>query len=111
DGVTYSFGIFYDEFLAYFEEDKSKTSWILSALVGVTLCSGPLSSSLVNKYGCRPVTIAGSILASFCLIISTFAQNVTFLIFTIGIGAGIGFGLIYLPAIVSVTTYFEKKDH
>ncbi|KAK9882548.1 hypothetical protein WA026_021895 [Henosepilachna vigintioctopunctata] len=109
DGVTYSFGIFYDEFLDYFNEGKSKTSWILSALVGVTLCSGPLSSSLVNKYGCRPVTIVGSILASCCLIASTFAKNVTFIIFTIGIGAGIGFGLIYLPAIVSVTTYFEKK--
>ena len=26
-----------------------------------------------------------------------------------GIGTGFGFGLIYLPAIVSVTTYFEKK--
>ncbi|XP_046734618.1 monocarboxylate transporter 1 isoform X5 [Diprion similis] len=30
------------------------------------------------------------------------------LCFTIGIGTGIGFGLIYLPAIVSVTCYFEK---
>lgn len=109
DGVTYSFGIFYDEFLTYFNEGKSKTSWILSTLVGVTLCSGPLSSSLVNKYGCRPVTIGGAIFGSICLIISCFARNVNFLIVTIGIGAGLGFGLIYLPAIVSVTTYFEKR--
>lgn len=43
------------------------------------------------------------------MIISVFAQNVTTLYFTIGIGTGFGFGLIYLPAIVSVTTYFEKK--
>ncbi|XP_044750798.1 monocarboxylate transporter 9 [Coccinella septempunctata] len=109
DGVTYSFGIFYDEFLDYFNEGKSKTSWILSTLVGVTLCSGPLSSSLVNKYGCRPVTIGGAIFGSICLIVSCLARNVNFLILTIGVGAGIGFGLIYLPAIVSVTTYFEKK--
>lgn len=39
---------------------------------------------------------------------SVYAQNVLTLIFTIGIGTGFGLGLIYLPAIVSVTTYFDK---
>ncbi|XP_055371140.1 monocarboxylate transporter 14 [Condylostylus longicornis] len=108
DGITYSFGMFYVEFLLYFNEGKGYTSLILSILVGVTLCSGPISSSFVNRYGCRAVTIAGAILASICMIISMFAKNVLTLIFTIGIGTGLGFGLIYLPAIVSVTTYFEK---
>lgn len=40
DGVTYSFGVFYLEFLYYFEEGKGTTAWIASILVGVTLCSG-----------------------------------------------------------------------
>ncbi|XP_060518855.1 monocarboxylate transporter 12 [Cylas formicarius] len=109
DGVTYSFGIFYYEFLEYFKEGKSLTSWILSILVGVTLCSGPISSSLVNRWGCRAVTIAGAILASACMVVSYWAKNVITLCVTIGIGTGLGFGLIYLPAIVSVTMYFEKK--
>lgn len=43
------------------------------------------------------------------MIISVWAQNVITLCITIGVGTGLGFGLIYLPAIVSVTTYFEKK--
>lgn len=54
------------------------------------------------------MTIAGAFLAGICLIVSIWAQNVITLIFTIGIGTGLGLGLIYLPAIVSVTTYFEK---
>ncbi|XP_069688368.1 monocarboxylate transporter 13 isoform X2 [Periplaneta americana] len=108
DGVTYSFGVLYVEFLHYFKEGKGATAWIASILVGVTLCSGPVSSSFVNKYGCRAVTIAGSILGAVCLILSVFAQNVLTLYFTIGLGTGFGFGLIYLPAIVSVTCYFEK---
>lgn len=108
DGMTYSFGLFYAEFLVYFGEGKGYTAWIVSILVGVTLCSGPISSSFVNRYGCRLVTIAGAILASTCIFISMFAQNVLTLIFTIGIGTGMGLGLIYLPAIVSVTMYFEK---
>lgn len=43
------------------------------------------------------------------MFVSVFAQNVTTLYFTIGIGTGFGFGLIYLPAIVSVTNYFKDK--
>ncbi|XP_017768067.1 PREDICTED: monocarboxylate transporter 12 [Nicrophorus vespilloides] len=109
DGVTYSFGIFYDEFLTYFNEGKGPTSWILSILVGVTLCSGPISGWMVNRWGCRTVTIVGSILASICMMISIWANSIIILYFTIGIGAGLGFGLIYLPAIVSVSTYFESK--
>ncbi|XP_022914399.2 monocarboxylate transporter 5 [Onthophagus taurus] len=109
DGVTYSFGVFYDDFLTYFNEGKAKTAWILSILVGVTLCSGPISSSFVNKYGCRTVTLAGTFLASGCLIVSYWANSVTVLCITIGLGTGLGFGLIYLPAIVSVTMYFDKK--
>ncbi|CAD1473627.1 unnamed protein product [Heterotrigona itama] len=108
DGVTYSFGVFYLELLYYFEEGKGATAWIASILVGVTLCSGPISSIFVNKFGCRAVTIAGSILASACLLASMWARNIITLYFSIGIGTGLGFGLIYLPAIVTVTCYFEK---
>lgn len=108
DGMTYSFGIFYSEFLTYFNEGQGKTAWIVSILVGVTLSSGPISSSFVNRWGCQAVTVAGAILSSVCIVLSAFAGNVLTLIVTIGVGAGFGFGLIYLPAIVSVTVWFEK---
>ncbi|XP_001950241.2 uncharacterized protein LOC100161575 [Acyrthosiphon pisum] len=108
DGVTYSFGVLYTEFLDVFKGSKGATAWIASLLVGVTLCSGPIASIFVNKYGCRLVTIAGAILASICLMTSVFANSLVTLYLTIGIGTGLGFGMIYLPAIVSVTCYFDK---
>ncbi|XP_026726922.1 monocarboxylate transporter 13 [Trichoplusia ni] len=106
--MTYSFGVFYAEFLTYFDEGKGKTAWIVSILVGVTLSSGPISSSFVNRWGCRAVTVAGALLSAVCVVLSSFAGNVLTLIFTIGVGTGFGFGLIYLPAIVSVTVWFER---
>jgi hypothetical protein len=54
----------------------------------VTFRAGPVSSSFVNKYGCRAVTIAGAVLAFVSFVLSVFAQNVITLYFTIGIGAG-----------------------
>lgn len=80
-------------------------NWIHNILL---LKTGPISSSFVNRWGCQRVTVAGALLASACVILSSFANNVLTLIFTIGIGAGFGFGLIYLPAIVSVTVWFER---
>ncbi|KAG8331362.1 transmembrane transport, variant 2 [Homalodisca vitripennis] len=68
----------------------------------------PISSAFVNKYGCRPVTIVGAILGSVSLVASAYVSSVYMLYITIGLGTGFGFGLIYLPAIVSVTCYFEK---
>ena len=40
DGVCFSFGIFYLEFLDYFKESKSKTSWVGSVLNGMYLSMG-----------------------------------------------------------------------
>ena len=48
-------------------------------------------------------------LAAFGLAISIYAPSVVMLLFTIGVCTGAGFGLIYLPAIVSVTCYFDRK--
>ncbi|XP_063376250.1 LOW QUALITY PROTEIN: monocarboxylate transporter 13-like [Cydia fagiglandana] len=108
DGLTYSFGVLYYEFLGYFQEGESKTVWIVSILCAITLSSGPLTSSLVNRLGCRLVTVFGALLAAACIIASAFAGNVLTLIITIGVGTGFGCGLIYLPAIVSVTVWFER---
>ena len=89
--------------------------------------SGPIASYFTNRYGCRAVTIAGAILASAGLALSCAANSIVVLYLTIGIltgrdgynladiwltkmwTKGLGFGLIYLPAIVSVSIYFEKK--
>lgn len=109
DGFTYTFGIYFVHLMLYYKASAAATSWIASILVGVTLGSGPIAGMLVNKFGCRVVTIIGALLASIALFVSIWAPNVETLYVTIGLGAGLGFGLIYLPAIVCVTGYFEKR--
>jgi hypothetical protein len=59
DGITYSFGTFLVELMNVFGEGRGSASLIPSILVGVTLGVGPIASSMVNRYGCRAVTIAG----------------------------------------------------
>lgn len=40
DGITYSFGVLFIQLLEEFKEGKGYTSWILSLMTGMTLCSG-----------------------------------------------------------------------
>jgi len=109
DGVVYSFGVFLSEFVDYFDAGRGAVSWVGSLQPAVTFSVGPLSSVLTNHYGCRKVTIAGAIVAALGFILSIWATNLYYLYVTAGVMAGLGFGLIYLPAIVCVAQYFEKK--
>ncbi|OWA50050.1 putative Monocarboxylate transporter 12 [Hypsibius exemplaris] len=109
DGVTYSFGAMFPVLLAVFNAGESATGAVGSTLFGVTLIIGPIAGALVNRFGCRPVTCAGGVIATLGTILSIFSPNIPVMILTFGVIGGFGFGLIYLPAIVSVTQWFEAR--
>ncbi|CAF4034317.1 unnamed protein product [Rotaria sordida] len=110
DGITYSMG---DVFLRPMMENLNKTrgpvSTIFGILPAITLATGPIATIFTNTYGCRKVTMVGACLAAAGFLASYFWANIWFYYLAIGIIGGIGFGLIYLPAIVSVGFYFESK--
>ena len=53
-----------------------------------SLFAGPIASSLTNRFGCRVVTIAGSVLAATGMAFSVLAKSVAVLYFTVGICTG-----------------------
>ena len=71
--------------------------------------AGPIVGGLVNKFGCRPVCMVGGVVACISLVLSTFVTSVPLLMLTYGLMGGFGFGMVYLPSVVSVGYYFEKK--
>lgn len=133
DGIAYTFGVFLNEFVDDFNEGPGKVAWVGSLLSGMYLTAGenhtkssqksihyliyflyspsqgPVVSALANKFGCRAVCIAGAVLASAAFVLSTFSTSINMLMITYGVMGGIGFGMIYLPAVVCVGYYFEKK--
>ena len=50
--------------------------------------AGPIASILVNKFGCRFVTVLGTLVAALGFIISIFAPNIYFMYFSFGVVAG-----------------------
>lgn len=109
DGTAFSFGVLYDDLLDYFNESESKTSFVGSIFMGVPLLASPIASALINKYGCRAVSIAGGLVATFGFVLSYFANSIEFLCLSFGLVSGVGLAMVYTPAVVIVAFYFEKK--
>ena len=109
DGFGFSFGVLFTELLLVFGETKSRTAWIGSLFVSVPAICGPVAGALTTRFGCRWTTIAGAVIASVGCLASAFTTSVDQLCFTFGIVAGFGLALVYVPAVIVVAFYFEKK--
>ncbi|XP_014232430.1 uncharacterized protein LOC106656199 isoform X1 [Trichogramma pretiosum] len=109
DGVSFSFGLLYIEFLHEFEASKSTTAWIGSLFMAVPLLSGPVMSALVDRYGCRRMTICGGLIAGTGFVLSSYARSIVVMYMTFGVIAGLGLGLCYVTAVVSIAFWFDKK--
>lgn len=109
DGISFSFGLLYIEFLNEFGASKSTTSWIGSLFMAVPLITGPIMSAFVDRYGCRKMTIAGGLISAFGFILSSYVESIVLMFLTFGVIAGLGLGLCYVTAVVSIAFWFDKK--
>ncbi|KAJ1532206.1 hypothetical protein ONE63_000826 [Megalurothrips usitatus] len=114
DGIIFSFGLVLPKLVAEFgvgtREPRVEVTPapVTSAPRTPLLSAGPFVSALANRYGFRPVTIMGAVLGATGFALSSWATNVTYLLVTYGLLGGIGFGLIYVPSVITVGFYFER---
>ncbi|XP_028325340.1 monocarboxylate transporter 9-like [Gouania willdenowi] len=108
-GSPQSVGVLYPEWLHAFQEGKGVTAWVGSLVAGVGLIASPICSACVDNFGARPVTIFSGVMVAGGLMLSAFAPNVQFLIFSYGIVVGLGCGLVYAATLTITCQYFDKR--
>lgn len=108
-GLAFSVGVYFVEFLETFKEGAGNTAWTGSINTGLLFGAGPLASILANHFGHRVVVIAGGLLAALGLFLSAFTTSIYQLYATYGVLAGFGFCLIYVPSVVIVGLFFDKR--
>ncbi|XP_045450194.1 uncharacterized protein LOC123658948 [Melitaea cinxia] len=109
DGLTYSFGILHEEFTNYFEQSQSKTSLIGSLFISTPLISGPIMSALVDRYGCRTMTMIAAVLSTMGFLLAAVSNSVEMLCLTLGFFCGTTMGIFYITAVVPVAFWFDKR--
>lgn len=108
DGVAMSFGLLFVDLIEYFDQGKGKTAWVGSLFLSMPLLTGPIASSLTDRYGCRRVCIVGALMAAGGFVASYFSTSLEFLFLTFSV-SGFGLALCYVASIVIVAYYFERR--
>jgi len=109
DGIVFSYGILLIPLLQNFDSSRTIISNGGSIMTGVYLMSSPISGALINKFGCRNIGIFGCVLAALGIGLSTLSPNLTVFMITYGLIGGWGLGTMYLPTIVVISEFFDKK--
>lgn len=109
DGIAYPLGLINSVWLDYFQESETKTSWIGSIFYATPLLTGPVMSQLIERYGCKRMTMIGGAIGSFGFIISSLCTSIVQLYLTIGIIGGCGLSAAYIVGLVTVERWFEAR--
>ncbi|XP_054094308.1 monocarboxylate transporter 2 isoform X2 [Callithrix jacchus] len=112
-GFSYAFPkavtVFFKEIQQIFHTTYSEIAWISSIMLAVMYAGGPISSVLVNKYGSRPVVIAGGFLCCLGMVLASFSSSVVQLYITMGFITGLGLAFNLQPALTIIGKYFYRK--
>ena len=109
DGWSYSFGMLFPEMVDYFAESKGKTAWIGTLLYGIPMLICVVICALISAFGCRAVAVAGGLITGLSFVITAFATSVNFMCASIGVLSSFGLAMTYVPALVVVTYYFDRR--
>ncbi|KAL4659386.1 monocarboxylate transporter 2-like [Arapaima gigas] len=112
-GFSYAFPkaitVFFKDIQKIFDASYSQIAWISSIMLAVMYAGGPISSILVNTYGCRPIMIMGGCLCAIGMISASFCNSVLQLYICIGVIGGLGLAFNLQPALTMIGKYFFRK--
>ncbi|XP_008047433.1 monocarboxylate transporter 7 [Carlito syrichta] len=108
-GIIKTFGVFFNDLMDSFDESNSRISWIISICVFVLTFTAPLATVLSNRFGHRPVVMAGGLLVSAGMVAASFSREVSHMYVAIGLVSGLGYCFSFLPTVTILSQYFSKR--
>lgn len=109
DGLAFSFGLLHEKFTEHFNASQSETSLIGSLFIATPLLAGPIMSALVDRFGCRTMTMMAGVLSTAGFLLASVSNSVAMLCLTFGFLSGLAMGILYVTAVVSVAFWFDKR--
>ncbi|XP_076806973.1 monocarboxylate transporter 13-like isoform X1 [Clavelina lepadiformis] len=107
--LYFSYGVVTESWIREFNSSTATTALVGSTASGFTSMTAPIGSFLVNRWGCRTSNMLGAALVTLGLFLCSQAKSLPEIFVYYGIFGGTGFGLCYVPAVISLTQYFQNK--
>ena len=98
-GSAYSFSAFVEPLQREFGASRGSVSLVFSLAGFLYFGLGIVSGPLADRFGSRPLAVAGMILTGLGLAAASAAQSLSQVYLAYGLGVGLGVGCAYVPAI------------
>ena len=85
------------------------SAWIGSLSIAICQCCEPLAGSLVNRFGCRKVSITGRLICAVSLTAASFANNLVILHVFYAV-FGVGAAGVFVSGLEIVRKSFDKRE-
>ncbi|XP_048522199.1 monocarboxylate transporter 3-like [Dendroctonus ponderosae] len=108
DGLGYCFSIFFEEMMRDFHCELTDIALLSALSGGFYYLFGPLTCSIVNRFGFQVVAVFGGALLAGVYLLASFTTSLPLFLTLVGLMGGCGFNLIYTASLVSIGFYFER---
>ncbi len=108
-GTVYTFTVLFNPIKTEFAVGKGAVAWISSIAIGFFMGSQAITGRLSERYGARPVVLAGAVLLASGFLLSARADTMAHLYLSYGIVVGCAQGCVVLPALAAVSRRFASK--
>ncbi|KFM81721.1 Monocarboxylate transporter 13, partial [Stegodyphus mimosarum] len=105
-GIFRTSGVLFVAFINTFGVTREEASWPVVVCISVLNLTGPFSGLLGQKYGIRPVAMAGALIATIGISSCYFTTSLRIITLLFGVVFGIGYGLVSTLMPVIVNFYF-----
>lgn len=108
-GVVFSYGAFLGPIAAEFGTGRAGASVVFSLTSLVFFLLGAISGPLADRFGPRPLLLAGAAALGLGLAAASQADRLWVAYVTYGAGVGIGVGCVYVPVVAVIGGWFERR--
>lgn len=103
------FGLMFGGFLSSLKESETRIALVMNACSAFLNLTGLITAPLIRNFTPRSITIFGSSLVSFGLMLSSITTTLPQVIFTYSFMVGSGLGLIIPSIFMAVSSFFTTK--
>uniref|UniRef100_A0A224YZD2 Monocarboxylate transporter n=1 Tax=Rhipicephalus zambeziensis TaxID=60191 RepID=A0A224YZD2_9ACAR len=102
-------GMFFNSVMDTFDATRGDASVSISLYGAFYNMAGLVAGALIGSLGVRPTLILSGLMMATGFGVSLFATSTLFLVFTVGVLAGAGQGMVFSCCIVAVSAYFDQR--
>jgi MFS family permease len=108
-GCAYTFSAFLESLQRDFGASRGSVSLVFSLAGFLYFGLGVVSGPLADRFGARPLALAGMILVGLGLAAASMAQSLMQVYAAYGLGVGLGNGCAYAPVVGAVQRWFLRR--